>query len=281
MQKLIEGYADKLPVPEGARDVFMFDDGHKDAVPGFFIRKFASGKATYGVKFNMAGKQRRQSLGPVTRGNLGKMRLLASEAKARARLGQDIIAEQRAQTAKTRTALGEIVPKYLAARLSELRRRTFIEAQRYLEMSWKPLHGRAIDSITRTDVVGVIDEIARDSAKVAADRARTALSAFFAWAIDRGYLDSNPTLNIRSRAQNGSRTRVLSEGELAAVWKASDDGDYGRVVRLLILTGQRKSEIGGLSWPEINIAERQIDLPPERTKQVVDDGGVGKWRSLG
>ena len=62
-----------------------------------------------------------------------------------------------------------------------------------------------MDAITRADIVGVVDDLERDSGKVAADRARTALSAFFAWAIDRGYCDSNPTMNIRARNQNGSR----------------------------------------------------------------------------
>ena len=99
-----------------------------------------------------------------------------------------------------------------------------------------------------------------------ADRARTALSAFFAWAIDRGYLDLNPVQNIQRRAQGAGRTRVLSEVELAAVWKACGCDDYGRIVRLLILTGQRKAEIGDLSWPEIDLENRQFDLPPERTK---------------
>lgn len=77
---------------------------------------------------------------------------------------------------------------------------------------------------------------------------------------------SNPTINIRSRAQNGARTRVLTEAELVAIWKACRDDDYGRIVRLLILTGQRRSEIGSLAWSEVDIDARQINLPPERTK---------------
>jgi integrase len=59
---------------------------------------------------------------------------------------------------------------------------------------------------------------------------------------------------------------VLSEGELVEVWEVCGDDDYGRIVRLLILTGQRKTEIGDLVWPEIDFDKRQIELPPERTK---------------
>jgi integrase len=56
----------------------------------------------------------------------------------------------------------------------------------------------------------------------------------------------------------------LSEAELAEVWHAAGENDHGRIVRLLILTGQRRGEIADLQWAEIN--ERQIELPPQRTK---------------
>src|SRR5262249_53068950 len=109
-------------------------------------------------------------------------------------------------------------------------------------------------------------DIAPEHGKVAADRARTALSTFYGWLIERGYCDLNPVQNIARRASDETRTRCLSEAELAAVWKACLDNDHGRIVRLLILTGQRKSEIGAPSWLEIDFAKRQIDLPPGRTK---------------
>ena len=267
MPKLTEGFAERLKVPPGRRDVLIFDGGHEDAVRGFGIRKFASGQAYYFVKYNIGRKQRRQSLGSVTRGNLKAMRVLASEVKARARLGQDIIAEKEAAKGKpATTVLGEVVPKYLSAREGELRPKSYTEAKRYLERSWKPLHERAIGAITRADIVGVVDDLERDSGKVAADRARTALSAFFAWAIDRGYCDSNPTMNIRARNQNGSRTRVLTEAELVEVWKTCLDDDHGRIVRLLILTGQRRTEIGDLAVAG-NQSRRTTDRPARHAHQ--------------
>ena len=73
MPKLTEGSAERLIVPPGRRDVLIFDGGHEDAVRGFGIRKFASGEAYYFVKYNIGRKQRRQSLGCVTRGNLKYM----------------------------------------------------------------------------------------------------------------------------------------------------------------------------------------------------------------
>jgi integrase len=56
--------------------------------------------------------------------------------------------------------------------------------------------------------------------------------------------------------------------ELVEVWRACLDDDYGRIVRLLILCGQRRTEIGDLAWCEIDLVQRQIDLPGQRTKNA-------------
>jgi integrase len=258
----MEGYATRLRVPAGARDVLVF----ADALPGFFIRKFESGKASYGVKFNVGIQQRRLTLGAVVPGVLAEMRRKASDVLARARLGQDVVGAKLAAASKHTITLGEVVPKYLAAREGELRPNSYAETQRYLQRAWQPLHEHAIDAITRQNIVAVIDDLARDNGKVAADRARMALSGLYGWSIERGYCDCNPTMSIKARAQQSSRSRVLTEVELVSVWKACLDDDYGRIVKLLILTGQRRAEIGDLEWVEIDTDKRQIELPEARTK---------------
>src|SRR5262249_2335926 len=81
------------------------------------------------------------------------------------------------------------------------------------------------------------------------------------------YIDSNPCADIRNRASAAGRSRVLTEAELVAIWKAADDGSlFGATVRLLLLTGARKSEICRLRWPEVDFHQRQLDLPAERVK---------------
>jgi integrase len=182
--------------------------------------------------------------------------------------GRDPAVEAKVKTlaAANRVYVGSVIPKYLHDRQSVFRPATYSEQARYLERYWQPLHQRAITDVQRSLVVARIDTIAEKHGRVAADRARAALSAFFTWAIDRAYCDLNPVQNIQRRSQSEPRSRVLSELELVAVWKACLDDDHGRIVRLLILTGQRKSEIGHLSWCEIDLEKRQIELPPERTK---------------
>jgi integrase len=251
-----------MRVPAGKRDVAVFDD----ALPGFGVRKFASGKAYYFVKFTVGAKQRKLSLGPVVPGTLSEARKRASEILMRARAGQDVVAEKQVAKVKHKVALGELVPLYLDAKQDAFRPAHFLEATRYLRRYWSPLHGQAVEAIDRRQIVKVIDSLAYEHGKVASDRARTALSAFFAWAIDRGYLDLNPVQNIQRRASGASRSRVLSESELVAIWSACEDDDHGRIIRLLILTGQRRTEIGDLQRSEVDFAKRLIELPPERTK---------------
>ena len=129
------------------------------------------------------------------------------------------------------------------------------------------MHGHAIDAIGRDDIEPLIDEMAEKRGRVTADRARTVLSTFFSWVIGKRYVEVNPTTNIKDRASGDSRERVLSEEVIIAVWNAAGDAHaFGKVVRLLLLTGCRKMEIVGLLWPEINFDKRQIELPSERTK---------------
>ena len=73
-------------------------------------------------------------------------------------------------------------------------------------------------------------------------------------------------VDTNKQKENGPRDRVLSDAEAAAVWLAAPDNDYGRIVRLLLLTGCRRDEIGGLRWSEVDLEARTLTLPPERTK---------------
>ena len=249
-------------VPEGARDVQVFDD----ELPGFGIRKFESGRASYFVKYSVGAQQRRLTLGKVVRGNLKAMRLEASRVLAKARLGTDTAAVKRAAADKLSATLGQLIPRYLDDRVPKWRHRYHAEVKRQLEKDWKPLHGHAVEGIARQTLVTVVDDIAAGQGDVAADRARTALSGIFGWAIERGYCDNNPTLSISPRADGRARDRVLNENELVEVWRASGDDDYGSIIKLLVLTGQRRLEIGDLGWSEIDLEKRHIELPAERTK---------------
>ena len=100
-----------------------------------------------------------------------------------------------------------------------------------------------------------------------ANRARASLSALYAWwmKFDDTIL-GNPVKGSHAEEENVARDRALSDAEAAAVWLAAPDNDFGKVIRLLLLTGCRRSEIGELKWSEVDLAARIITLPEARTK---------------
>src|SRR5262245_209331 len=162
-----------LKVPEGAKDTQVFDP----SLPGFGVRKFAKGHASYFVKYSVGTQQRRKTLGPFVPGALAAIRKEAAVVLAQARLGTDVVGEARKamQEAEQAKTMGELVPVYLALRekgdefWKKLRPRTLVAATRYLEKSWAPLHGEPIDKITRKMVKDRRDEIVSKSGAISAN----------------------------------------------------------------------------------------------------------------
>jgi integrase len=128
---------------------------------------------------------------------------------------------------------------------------------------------RRIGDITDADIVEVLDRIS-SHAPITANRVHAVLSAFFGWAKGKRLVSSNPCADLGRPAQERSRDRVLDDKELRKIWIAT--GELGHphtgIVRLLILTGQRRNEIAGLRWSEIDLEERALHLPGARTKNA-------------
>src|SRR5262249_17914048 len=94
------------------------------------------------------------------------------------------------------------------------------------------------------------------------------LSAFYVWAMEQGLVGANPVIGTTRLKNNEPSDRVLSDDELAALWRACGDDDYGRIIRLLILLSARRAEIGGLAFSEIDLDGTQPSwtLPAARSK---------------
>ena len=98
--------------------------------------------------------------------------------------------------------------------------------------------------------------------------ARTAAygKAAYGWAVKRGALFANPFLNLPV-APAPQRERVLSDDELAAIWRATDGaGPFNGIVRLLVLTGQRREEVAGMTWAELSDDFSTWTIPASRAK---------------
>jgi integrase len=158
------------------------------------------------------------------------------------------------------------VERYLERRRASLKPSSFAEAGRYLRGHAAPLHSLRLAQIDRRKVAALLGEIETNSGPVSRNRLRSALSAFFGWCISEGLLETNPVQGTAKADENGSRERVLSREELRKLWRSLGDDDFSDVVRLLLLTGQRRNEIGKLAWSEIDLSRRLIALAPGRTK---------------
>ena len=137
----------------------------------------------------------------------------------------------------------------------------------YLKTHCKALRELRLDGLGRREIASHLGIIAKKSGGISANRARATLSGMFAWAMKEGLCEANPVIGTNVPAVEVPRERVLSEQEIAAIWNALPDNEYGAIVKLLFLTGCRPDEIGALKWSEIEpIEARRIAFPAERVK---------------
>ena len=92
------------------------------------------------------------------------------------------------------------------------------------------------------------------------------MSTYFTWLAREGLVESNPIAFTNQATEGGRRSRVLTDNELAAIWRCAGDGQFGSIVRLLMLLGLRRDEVASLRWPEIDLDAALITLPGARTK---------------
>ena len=130
---------------------------------------------------------------------------------------------------------------------------------------------RRLTSIGQGDVVQLLRDVQGDDRTKRvriANRVRMVLESFFRWAIAEAMVPTreNPVSGTEPRRGEIKRERVLTDKEIAAVWKAADGGPFGAIVRLLLITGQRRGEVGGMHWSELDLEGRVWRIPEERSK---------------
>jgi integrase len=252
---------------DGKKDAIFFDD----TLVGFGLRLrlSTSGKVlrSWIAQYRRAGATRRMLLGSADVLTADKARAAAKEVLAKVALGQDPQADRADQRDSDRLTFRKAVAEFLETKQRQLRPRTFAETKRYLTTGYfKPLHSMPLDTIKRQDVALRIRLIERESGNAAAGEARAKLSALFTWCMQEGMCEANPVIGTRKPAGNKPRDRVLSDDEIAAIWRACGDDDLGKLVKLLILTGCRCSEAGGMAWGEFAPDRTSWTLPPSRSK---------------
>jgi len=253
-----------LKLPPGVTDRVFFDED----LPGFGLRVRASGVHTWMIQYAIARRTRRVVLGLASTLAPNRARAVAETMLARVRLGHDPAAEKDQAKAAAAETFGALLPRFLKYQSARLRPRSYVETERYLTVNAKPLHGSPIETVSRRAIAARLAKIEEESGAVTRNRVRSALSAYFTWLAREGYLDANPVA-FTTVAEEKARDRVLSDEELRIIWRALDDGppsEFGAILKILMLTGMRRDEAGGLRWDEISPTLPFITLPPERTK---------------
>jgi len=235
-------------------------------LPGLYLIVQPSGARSFAVRYRHHGKPRKHTLGSYPILDLKTARELGAKALRAAAEGRDPAKEKQRERA---TIVEDVVAQFIAKHGQRCRPSTLKEYERLLaRFVLAPWGHRPIGSITRSEVRDVLDKIIANGTPILANRAHGAIGTLFGWAVEQEIIAVSPTLGLKAPAVEKSRDRILSDDELRSVWRAAEQigPPYGPLVKLLVLTGQRRGEIAGLSWSEIDLDKQLISLPRERVK---------------
>lgn len=192
-----------------------------DDLPGFGVRAGKTAK-TFLV---LVASGRRHKLGRYPLMSLAQARQKARDMLAQKQLGADF----------TRVSYKNLKAEFLADKQGNIRQKTYD--------SYEWLLGRlSLPEDAKTITPRLITEATKDLAPSVKQHATAVLKIMFRWAVNKGYLKQSPAETFTVR-KSKARKRVLTDDELKKVWHACPNNGFGTTVRLLILTGQRKSEV--------------------------------------
>ena len=267
--KLTQRRIELLECPEGKKDALVFDDEQR----GLGVRVTASGAKSYLAQYALAGGKRRIPLGSCDAISLATAREATKAIMGDVAKGHDPAANRKeaALTAGRKAAhdaltLEALLEQWDALHLADRRVRYRAEAVRAIKLAFSSSLKSPAADLSRAAVVRVLDGLARDGKPAMASRTAAYGRAAYHWAVKRGSLAVNPFANL-PQAPLARRERVLTDEELRAVWRATGKpGPFNAIVRLLILTGQRRDEAGGVTWDELDADLSVWTIPAARAK---------------
>ena len=181
--------------------------------------------------------------------------------------GHDPVAERSASRGEERETVADMAAAFVK-KYAKRQQKSWRETERVLLRDVNPAIGsKRLDEVTRQDVVRLLDQIA-ERGPVMANRTLAYIRRFFNWCIERGYTTQNPCAGLQPFGVNGSRDRTLSDSELSDLWHAAErvSAIWTPMVKLLLLTAQRRSEVAEMRWPEVDFEDRMWTIPAERAK---------------
>ena len=243
-------------------------DGGK---PGLYLVIQPSGRRSWAVRYRFHGQGRKLTLEGFP--GLATARRLAQDALDTVAEGKDPAAEK--QASKSQYGLGSDLFGSVAAEFVERHARPNTRAsstrltEQWLKKDVLPRWGnRRIQDITKRDVLDLLDGIIDRGGGLSANRVLAVIRKLFNWAVQRGIITASPVAGIKAPLAETSRDRVLTDDEIGWLWLACDRLAYpfGSMAKLLLLTGQRRNEVAGMDWGELDLDKALWTIPAGRTK---------------
>ena len=243
-------------------------------MPGLYFVLQPSGVSSWAYRYRspLDGKPKKLTIGRYPAFTLADARRAAREAARAVAERRDPGAEKAAaktgsgkQSDLVKDLLDDFVSKHV---IPNTRPASAAESQRLIERELKPEWGaRRVQTIMKRDVIKLLDEIVDRGAVVLANRVLALVRKFMNWLQARAVIEANPAAGVASPSAEVSRDRILNDDEIRWLWQACGSDQMGAAVKLLLLTGQRRSEVAGMCDAEIG---KDIwHIPGARTKNGV------------
>src|ERR1700730_2097761 len=241
------------------------------ALPGFGLRVTDKGAKSWTVLFRAHGQLRRLTLGKYPVLTLAAARDRAREVLREVEKGIDPAAakaeERRREADRFESVIAECIERH-----AKPNNRGWERQDRDLRREFLPhWRNRPISGIRRRDILEVLDKISARSSPRRANRYLALIKKFFAWCVERGYLEGSPASGIKPPGREISRDRVLSDDEVRVVWHAYESAGwpFGDLFRLLILTAQRLGEVSTMRWADVDLVKATWTVPADVAKNGV------------
>jgi integrase len=243
----------------------------------FLVVQPVTGSKSWCVRFRHQGRTKKLTLGTLEALPLSAARKAAGIALHDGANGRDPCADKKQQIAASKDAaelraadsVANLAARFIDQHVRRKNRpNTIKQVERIFAVELLPrLRGKSVHDVTKRDVVSVLDAIA-ETRPILANRTKAIIGKFYSWLVARDVVKYSPVAGIEKPAPERSRERTLNGSEIASLWNAACQlgGDFADLTKLLLLTGQRRNEVAGMRWTEIDADQKLWVLPSSRTK---------------